>query len=96
MFWLSCDVLNQCRYVYNLLLTITCGFTLSRDTSPFSASLIIVCPVVAFLSIMVDSFLGSVATKTMMTLKSTFTLPFLEEKKQVAFSWSKSIDLAKP
>ena len=55
MFSLSCDVLNQSGY--NLLLTITCGFTLSRDTSPFSASLIIVCPVVAFLSIMVDSFL---------------------------------------
>ena len=94
MFQLSCDVLNQCGY--NLLLTITCGFTLSRDTSPFLASLIIVWPVVAFLSSMDDSFLGSVATKTMMTLKSTFTLPFLEEKKQVTFSSSKSKELAKP
>ena len=82
--WIKCSSYRMTCWinVYNLLLTITCGFTLSCDTSPFSASLTIVCPVVAFLSIMDDSFVGSVATKTMMTLKSTFTLPFLEKRKE--------------
>ena len=52
--------------------------TFSRFTNPSSASLIVVWTTEAFLSTIVVSFLGSVVTIWIITLKSTTTLPFLE------------------
>ena len=52
--------------------------TFSRFTNPSSASLIVVWTTEAFLSTIVVSFLGSVVTIWIITLKSTTTLPLLK------------------